>query len=136
MLKIRSSENELDIGGTDEDFILLRREIESFLLSGGKDFIDFECDEKFEPEPYLRTHSSMRIMIGAGPNHFDHSRKSLQVLGSFQALRNFVDNFPDGDGGYPGTIQYHHHYDNISFPEYVSPESPSVTLSLKSNTFP
>ena len=59
MLKLRSSENELDIEGSGEDFIWLRREIVSFLLSGEKDFIQFECDERLGPEPYLRTHSSM-----------------------------------------------------------------------------
>lgn len=133
MFRICSSINELDIEGTDEDFIQLRRIIMNLLMSPTKHSIGFQCDENYDPAPYSRLHSSIRIKIGVGPLHFDHSQQDLQVLGSFQALKHFSDNFPDGVLQ-PGSFQYHYHYDNISFPEYVSSDSPSLTLSLRSST--
>ncbi|MEO1147120.1 MAG: hypothetical protein AAFY26_16170 [Cyanobacteria bacterium J06638_22] len=135
MLRIRSSENELDIEGTAEDFTRLCRAITSLLTPGAERSIEVKCDESFDPAPYANAHSSIRITVGSGPNHFDHSQQCLQVLGSLQSLKNFSDNFPAGDDD-SGAIRYHYHYDHLSFPEYVSSDSPLLTLTLRSETVP
>lgn len=135
MLRIRSSENELDIEGTAEDFARLCRAITSLLTPRAERSIEVKCDEGFDPAPYANAHSSIRITVDSGPNHFDHSQHTLQVLGSLPALKNFSDNLP-ASGDDSGTIQYHHHYDHLSFPEYVSPASPFLTLTLRSETVP
>ena len=73
---------------------------------------------------------SFRVILGTGRNEFSLAGSTLKVEGSAIALKNFSDNFPDG-GRTEGQIRYHHHYDVISFPEYISNDSPDVVLSLR-----
>lgn len=129
-IRIRFSPNELDIEGTHRDFAELQARIDKLLSSPEATELQVVCDTQFDPAPYDQNCAFLRLKIGSGPNQFNVVGATIEILGSRDALKNLGDNFPES--GYSnGTIRYHHHYDRISFPEYVSSCSPWVTLSVR-----
>lgn len=109
---------------------MLRSEINKVIDSRGESSAEVVCETNFDPSPYDINCEKIYISKGFGPNDFSVSGSTLRVKGSLTALKNLSDNFPEGVGKYEGTVQYHHHYDVYSFPEYVSSDSPEVVLSL------
>ena len=109
---------------------MLRSEIKKVIDDRGKSSAEVACETNFDPSPYDSNCEKIHISQGIGPNNFSVYGSTLRVKGSLTALKNLSDNFPDGVEEYEGAVQYHHHYDVYSFPEYVSSGSPDVVLSL------
>ncbi len=130
MLRIRYSDRALDIEGSDQDYVALRAKIDKLINGQYISAIEVLCDPKSEASPYDKNCKKLRIILGTGRNEFSLAGSTLKVEGSAIALKNFSDNFPDG-GRTEGRIRYHHHYDVISLPEYISNDSPDVVLSLR-----
>lgn len=132
MLRICYADNELDIEGTNQDFRDLQSAIRQVISLKEQSGVVIQCDVDFDPSPYEIRCKQLLIQVKSGPNQFLVSNDALQIIGSSDALLNLSENFPiDADCDVRNSIRYHIHYDVISFPEYVSSNSPSVTLSLR-----
>ena len=130
MLRVRYSCNELNIEGSAQDFLTLRDEICKLINDASSLSLEVICDTNFDPSPYDTKCEKIYVIVASGSNIFSVSDLILRVEGSVIALKNWSDNFPDDKVKYDGSIQYHHHYDTYSFPEFVSNQSPEVVLSL------
>jgi len=131
MLRIRYSDRALDIEGSDQDYVALRAKIDKLLNGQYISAIEILCDKNSDPAPDDKSCKKLRIILGSGRNEFSLDGSTLTVKGSAIALKNFSDNFPDGGKVNSKGIRYHHHYDVISLPEYISRDSPDVVLSLR-----
>lgn len=131
MMQIRSADNELDIQGTNQEFIEFKSAIKQAITSSNRREVVIQCDEELDPSPYTTSCKQLQIQLGFGPNQFIVVNSELKIIGSSAALHNLSENLPIEDGEYQDSIQYHHHYDAYSFPEYVSSNSPEITLSLR-----
>ncbi len=130
MLRISYSDRALDIEGSDQDYVALRAKIDKLLNGQYISAIEILCAQNSDPAPSDKSCKKLRIILGSGRNEFSLDGSTLKVEGSAIALKNLSDNFPDGGGNDAG-IQYHHHYDICSFPEYISNDSLDVVLSLR-----
>lgn len=132
MIQIRSADNELNIEGTNQEFIKLQSAIGQVINTTNSSGVLIRCDEDFDPTPYKTSCKLLQIQLGSGPNQFIVINSTLKIIGSASALCNLSKNLPIvEDGEFEDSIQYHHHYDIYSFPEYVSRNSPEITLSLR-----
>ncbi len=129
MMQIRSADNELDIQGTNQEFMEFKSAIKQVTTSSNQTEVVIQCDEEVDPSPYTNSCKQLQVQLGSGPNQFIVVDTTLKIIGSPAALNNLSENLPIKDGEYQDNI--HYHYDAYSFPDYVSSNSPEITLSLR-----
>lgn len=131
MIYVLASEREIAIVATNAGYARFVACIEqSFASPDGCASIDCEL---VKPSPYDQSLSVIKVVVTSGPNHFEWAGDTLRISGSQKALGNLKDNLPMGVE-YDGPIPYHHHYDVLSFPDFVSEHSPEVVLELARDT--
>ena len=118
MLRIRYSDRELGIEGSEQDYLNLQAKIDKLLSGQYVAAIEVLCKSRSDPSPYDKNCKKLRIILGLSRNQFSIDGSTLKIEGSAIALKNFSDNFPIGISEYSGQVRYHHHYDTCSFPEY------------------
>lgn len=94
MLRVRSSDSELEIEGTSAEFEHLRRKVSGLDVTGGR--ISISCDGSIDPAPYSEIHKELIVELDSGCNRFVVTPSSVRIVGGAEALKSLSANLPIG----------------------------------------
>ncbi len=125
-MQIRYSKNEILISGTAQQMKLLQGKIESFVQSK-KDKLIVPLELDYNPAPYEHIAKELHI-LKSDKNDLVVKKEFIILKASDTFLTSIKLNLPSEIDHVP----YHIHYDWISFPEFLSQESPELVIEVSS----
>jgi hypothetical protein len=133
MLRIRygAPTAEIDLEGSRQDLLDLQIAILKILKSGRAELL-VPADTSFDPSPYDAVVCAISVVVStADKGRVTVSDDHLLVVGPERMLRNFAANLPCNASPPRSGLQYHVHYDRISFEDCLDENSMHLVISLR-----
>ena len=130
MIQIRySPPNELELSGNTAELYSLTQEIIEFLASSQNNRT-WKVETTANPNPYQMILPILSIRLSTAKKGMITVEESQLVLdGNKDFIRNFADNLPYDAEDPKSGINYHVHYDSLSFGDVLSESSLEIILS-------
>lgn len=128
MIKIAyTPPNELEISGSQSDM----SKIQSYLLTLSENsYPDYaiSADHQFDPSPYKKALSSLRIGIASGPTKITVIGAEMIIKGSVASLAVLASYFDFDKDDFAGTHNHHEYFEGNT---YIHPASIPVVIRIK-----
>lgn len=123
-----SPEDEVNIEGDEKSLIELCTALRNCSNSG---IVEIQTKPDLDPSPYEHLLNKLIIKLNNNINKLSVLDDALIIEGNKEFLLNFEANIPWDAEDTTSGINYHVHYDNVSFGEYLSDDSLDAVLSKK-----
>ncbi len=121
-MKVRSSEMEISLEASREQFSTFHSTIQDFILSS-KIHLTIELESNYDPKPYKLVHTKIILRKGK-VSSIIVDNQNLILEGSEGFLNSLSVNLPVE----VESIPYHVHYDWVSFPQFLTGGTPELVL--------
>jgi hypothetical protein len=133
MLRIRHTNNEVDIEGTAGELQQLKTRVLALALTAEGE-VTVPAESGYNPAPYSTILERAVVDVAAGPTLVEVIRGGqLSITASPDNLRRLASFISVPEGALPG---WHSHYEYYSGNEYIMPNSAPIVFSLRRLTTP
>lgn len=130
MLRIKFSPGEaVDVEGTATDFLALRSRIFG-MIEAGETEVTQPVDISFDPLPYESFLAGIEVRA-SNINRVSVVNQLLVITGNESFLNNLAMNLPCKAEQPSSGVQFHVHYDRISFGDFLDDDSMDLILSVR-----
>jgi hypothetical protein len=132
MIRIKYSKGEIDFSGFSNDYQKLRDQIVEFVSSSEAVF-SIVVDSNFDPSPY--DYALKQLVFVKSDSLLCDLREGdiLRMISFPEGFLVFANSLPVKEDGEELPDGYHHHFDDIGFPQEVSTQCASIVFSLREN---
>ncbi len=132
MIKIRYSENEdVEIKGSTLEFMELRQVFQS-IATKKLSHIIFNVEEDFDPSPYSMVLSELKCVL-ATENCIQPKDGKLIISGTAEFYNSLSGSIPVEVDDPVSGMNYHVHYDWVSFDQYLGVNAIGIIFSVNCN---
>jgi len=135
MIKVRhTSQSELELSGTEDELFTLSKTIQQFIQKQ-QTTIEFKTNINFDPSPYEERLFKIVIVLSSFENIVDVKDKKLYLIGNKEFLNCFADNLPYDTDELDSDVDYHIHFDKVSFSDILSEHSSEIVLTKETKIY-
>jgi hypothetical protein len=127
MIKIRATEDEVDVSGSPEELRSIREAILRLIHSPDRT-LAVAASTSFDPAPYAWALQELKVVRSSGPSRVRiEQQQGLVVSGVDENLIRFASWFEVGP---QATIGAHSHFEHLPGSSYVAAESLPLVISV------